>query len=105
MSPYTLIGKKYDEKKYNCLHFVEEILGYSLGVPADVLRAKELMGNVLPNWVECTPYNLCVVKLGSKHIGLYYDGYIFHNDNLNGHVVASKPNMVKYKITYMKEIK
>ena len=97
------LGRRYTNK-YNCLDFVQDILGKEICYTTDVSNAKGLVDEYLPKYEECEPYDGCIVQLGSTHIGLYIGGYIFHNDNTANGVVASLPRNTKYTIRYVREI-
>ena len=97
------LGRRYS-KDYNCLDFVQDILGKEICYTTDVSNAKGLVDEYLPKYETCEPYDGCIVQLGSTHIGLYIGGYIFHNDNTAGGVVASPPMNTKYRINYVKKV-
>jgi hypothetical protein len=50
-----------------------------------------------------TPVNGCIVLLGKRHIGVFYDGMIFHNDRMG--VRAETQRALKYKYNGFKYYK
>jgi len=97
------LGRTYT-KDYNCLDFVQDMLGKEICYTTDVSNAKGLVDEYLPKYEECDPYDGCIVQLGSTHIGIYVNGYIFHNDNTAGGVVANLERNCKYRVRYVREI-
>ena len=97
------LGRAYTDD-YNCLDFVQDMVGEELCHTNDVSNAKGLIGEYFPKYEECEPYDGCIVQLGSTHIGIYIAGYIFHNDNTAGGVVGALPRNTKYKIRYVKKV-
>ena len=77
----SLIGKPYDKENYHCYHLLSD----TLDVPSlkdvhvdtalgDIAKYKDMFIQI-DNAV-----NMCIVLIGKKHIGIYYNGGIFHND-------------------------
>jgi len=97
------LGRRYTDD-YNCLDFVQDMLGKEICYTTDVSKAKELVDEYSSKYEGCDPYDGCIVQLGSTHIGLYIGGYIFHNDNTAGGVVANLERSCKYTVRYVREI-
>lgn len=77
----NLIGKPYDKENYHCWHFIEEVLDVPTLSDVHVDTAKddvEKYKNVFAEILE--PTNYCIVLLGVSHIGIWYNGTIYHND-------------------------
>jgi len=81
LDPDSLVGKPYDKKNYHCWHFIEECLEVPTLSDIAVDTAVQNIYENMPYFQECdTLDNYCLVLLGEKHIGIYYDNHIYHND-------------------------
>lgn len=105
MTPDKLIGKRYDEESYHCWHFIEECISVPKlddiavsTVKNDIEKYKDLFTEIKE------PIDNCIALLGDKHVGIYYNRGIYHND-VNGvsyhHLRAIKiiyPSIKYYKV-------
>lgn len=79
--PDTLIGKRYDEQSYHCYDFIVECLDVPSLDDISVATAESDIRDNTPFYKEIDiPVNYCIIVLGKKHIGIFKDGYIYHND-------------------------
>ncbi len=77
----TLIGKPYDKENYHCWHFIEDVLDVPLLKDVHVDTANDDVDKYIGLFEEIqTPQNYCIVLLGKSHIGIWYNGGIYHND-------------------------
>ncbi len=81
INPQELLGKKYNEVSYHCWHFIEECLEVptlkDVAVATarnDIIHKKHLFKRIQE------PTECCIATLGAKHVGIYMNGVIFHNE-------------------------
>lgn len=94
----SLIGKPYDKENYHCWTFIEDVL--------DVPTLKDVHVDSALNDVEKykglfeelnTPEDYCIVVLGESHIGIWYQGNIFHNDTHGVRCESYRNMKLKYR--------
>jgi len=79
--PDELVGKPYDAETFHCWHFIEECLDVPRLQHLSVDRAEENINDNLPFFIEREePMDYCLVLLGTRHIGIYKNGNVYHND-------------------------
>ena len=77
----SLIGKPYDKDTYHCWTFVEEALDVPTLKDVHVDTANNDIKKYIDMFKEITvPTNYCLVLIGKSHIGIWYNGGIYHND-------------------------
>lgn len=100
----TLIGKPYDKENYHCWHFIEEIIAVPTLKDVHVDTAKDDVEKYKHIFKEITtPHNYCIVLLGASHVGVWYNGNIYHND-VHG-VRAETMRVIKMKYSSIKYYK
>ena len=97
-NPNELIGTPYDTDKYHCWHFIEECLDVPTlndisvhTVKNDVNKYKDLFTQIE------TPVNYCIILIGDKHIGIYYNNGAYHNDVGGVRYESLRTLKLKYK--------
>lgn len=80
-NPNEIIGKEYNPHTYHCYHFMEECLNVPRledvatdTVLDDVIKYKDMFMPIKE------PIAYCVALLGDKHIGIYLNDGVYHND-------------------------
>ena len=77
----TLVGKPYDKENYHCWHFIEEVLAVPTLKDVHVDTANDDVEKYIGLFMEIdAPVNYCIVLIGKSHIGIWYNGGIYHND-------------------------
>ena len=81
IDPDELVGMPYDAMQFNCWTFIETCLDVpKIGTIVEDMAEATINENI-PYFLEITkPTNYCLVILGKKHIGIYKDGHVYHND-------------------------
>lgn len=81
-----MIGKHYEEQKYNCAHFFADWYREKLNVEIPVINAGFDIAFVFwlrRNFHQVTsPVENCLVLMdnrGSRHVGVYADYGVYHN--------------------------
>lgn len=96
-----LIGKPYHEINYHCYSFIEEVLNVPKLDDVHVATAKDDVNKYIGLFREKTfPTDFCIVLLGKSHIGVFFNGYIYHND-VKG-VRAETVRAMKYRYNNFK---
>lgn len=81
INPNSLIGKAYDKETYHCYHFIENVLDVPKLKDIHVDTANGDVAKYIDLFTEIDePCNYCIVLLGKSHIGIYYNGGIYHAD-------------------------
>lgn len=100
--PKSLIGKAYKEDKYNCWDFVEEVLDNV--PPVEYIHnkiSKATADNHAQYFIEITePKKICIARLNETHVGIYVDGFIYHNDTNGVRAEPLRAISKRYKIRY-----
>jgi len=98
ISPNSLIGKQYDKDTYHCYHFIEECLNVPKlddvavdTVINDIEKYRELFSEII------FPIDYCIALLGDKHIGIYHDGGVYHNDTQGVRYQSLRVMKMQYK--------
>ena len=77
----TLIGKPYDKEAYHCWSFIEEVLDVPTLKDVHVDTANDDIEKYINRFTEIDkPVDYCLVLIGKNHIGIWYNGGIYHND-------------------------
>ena len=80
-NPNSLIGKQYDKDTYHCWHFIEEVMHVPLLQDVHVDHANDDVEKHIGKFEELdAAENNCIVLIGKSHIGIWYNGGIYHND-------------------------
>jgi len=83
INPNELIGMKYDKDNFHCYNFLEKVYGENIPNLKDVAvnSAKDDINQYKELFSEIKyPTAYCVAVLGDKHIGIYKNSHIYHND-------------------------
>ena len=77
----TLIGKPYDKENYHCWTFIEDVLDVPTLKDVHVDTANNDVDKYIGLFEEIiNPQKYCIVLMGKSHIGIWYNGGIYHND-------------------------
>lgn len=77
----SLIGKAYDKETFHCWHFIEQVLQVPTLLNVHVDSAKDDVDKYIDLFTEINePTNNCIVLMGVSHVGIWYNGGIYHND-------------------------
>ncbi len=94
----ALVGKAYDAEKYHCYHFIEEVLPVPVLTEVHVDTAKGDFEKYKDRFDRIDePVDFCIVQLGEKHIGIWYQDGIFHNDIQGVRYETQRVMKMKYK--------
>ena len=77
----SLVGTPYDKIHYHCYHFIESVLPVPKLKDVHVDTANDDVEKYVDLFKELKePVNGCIVILGKSHIGIWYNGGVYHND-------------------------
>ena len=94
----SLIGKAYNAETYHCYHFIESVLPVPKLKDVHVDTALNDISKYKDLFVEIdSPEDFCIVLLGDKHIGIYYNGGIYHADKPMVRYESMRVMKMKYK--------
>lgn len=102
INPDTLVGKTYNKETYNCYDFVRECVDMPSLQGVAVDAAMENVNEYKPFFIQrLEPVDYCIVILGTSHLGLYYQGGVYHADRdmvkyESIRVLRRKYNMIEY---------
>lgn len=93
-----LIGKPYNKITYHCWHFIEEVLDVPTleDIHADSSLDDIEKYKLLFEEIE-SPIDFCIVLIGDNHVGIWYNGGIYHNDTLGVRYEAIRAISYRYR--------
>ena len=96
--PNSLIGKQYDKETYHCWHFIENVLQVPTLLEVHMDTAKDDVEKYIDLFTEINePYNNCIVLIGESHVGIWYNGGIYHNDTHGVRYEPQRTLKMRYK--------
>ena len=102
-NPNELIGKIYHPHFYHCYDFILECLDVPSLEEISVNTAQKDFDDNLKHFVQIDKaIDYCIAKLGNKHIGIYYQDGIYHNDIYGVRWQNLRTMSMQYNITYWK---
>ncbi len=102
----SYIGTKYDKDSFHCYTYLEHCLNVPKLSDVHVDTAKDDVLKYVDMFREIdTPEPFCIVLLGVSHIGVWYKGGIFHNDDPTVRYESERVMKLKYNTLKYYEVK
>ena len=93
-----LVGKEYNEDTFHCWNLVEAVLPVPKLKDVHVASANDDVDKYLHLFTELKePVDFCIVLLGKSHVGIYYQGGIYHADKPMVRYEKMRAMKLKYK--------
>ncbi len=94
----SLVGKEYHATDYHCYTFIQDVLPVPnlFNVHVDTAKNDIEKYKYLFEKIE-EPIDFCIVLLGDKHIGIWYNGGIYHNDHGGVRYETKRVMKLKYR--------
>ena len=102
----ALVGKPYDADNYHCWHFIEAVMDVPTLIEVHADTANDDVDKYIGLFTEIEqPINGCIVLIGESHVGVWYNGGIYHNDTHGVRYEPKRTLKFRYKTFKYYEVK